>query len=181
MSKMVKEMIVGELRSRYGRLDSALMVELVGCDGITTNEFRRALRARNMRLEVVKNSLFRRAVSEGPLGPLVQRLEGPNALVTGGESLIDAAKVIEEWMPRIAGLKLRAAVLEGEYLDERRVQQLSRMPTKRDLQCQLAAQVRSPARRLAAAILSGGANIAACVKALVEKLEQGETLARRPA
>lgn len=178
MSKMVKELIVQDLEKRYSGVDNALMVEFVGCDGLVSNEFRRDLRSRHMRIEIVKNSLFRKAVAKGPLSKLDAALHGPNAVVTGGESLIDVAKVIEEWMPKIAGLKLRAAVLEGELLDESRVQQLAKMPTKRDLQAQIAGMALSPGARLASAIDSGGGNIAACIKTIVEKLEKGETVAR---
>jgi len=177
MSKRIKDLVARELQSRYAQLDSALWVELLGCDGITTNEFRRDLRARKMRLEVVKNSMFRRAIGDGPLRPLATALQGPAALVTGGESLVDAAKVIEEWMRKIKGLKLRGAVLEGEYLDEQRVAGLSRMPTRREMQAGIARALRSPGLRLAGAILSGGGRIAGCLKALIEKLERPETAA----
>jgi len=94
MSKLVKELITQELQQRYGKLDSALWVELVGIDGITTNEFRRDLRTRQMRLEIIKTSLFRRAVADGPLQPLARTMAGPAALLTGGESVIEIAKLL---------------------------------------------------------------------------------------
>jgi len=178
MSKPVKSMITRELHERYASLDSALWVELVGADGLVTNDFRRALHARQMRVEMIKNNLFERAVAEKPLGRLARELKGPAALITGGESLIDVAKLVEEWMPKIAGLKLRAALLEGEFIGPERVEQLSKMPTKHDLQCQVAGAIRSPGAKLAAAVLAGGGNIAGCLKAMVEKLEKGETIER---
>lgn len=175
MSKLVKDLITKELQARYGELDNAVWVELIGVDGITTNEFRRDLHEKNLRLEVVKNSLFRRAVADRPLGKLAERLEGPAALVTGGESAIDAAKVLDAWLPKIKGLRLRGAVLEGEYYDEQAVASLAKMPSKRDLQARLVGIVLSPGGNLAGAILSGGSNIAGCLKALIEKLEKGES------
>jgi large subunit ribosomal protein L10 len=178
MSKPVKELVTKELRSRYGELDSALWVELIGADGITTNEFRRDLRSHNIRLEIVKNSLFRQACGDGRLAPLAKGLTGPAALVTGGDSLIEAARIVEEWMPKIKGLKLRGAVLEGEFFDQQRVETLSKMPSKRDLQARIAGCLCSPGASLAAAILSGGGLVAGCVKALIEKLEkQGDAQA----
>jgi large subunit ribosomal protein L10 len=173
MSKPVKDMMTGELRSRYGSLENALWVELIGADGLTTNQFRRDLRSRSMRLEVVKTALFRRAIEDGPLVPMARAMNGPAALLTGGESLIDVAKVVEEWQPKIKGMRMRAAVLEGQYLDEARVVGLAKMPTKADLQARVASAALSPGATLAAAILSGGGRVAACIKTLIEKLEQG--------
>ena len=181
MSRLVKDMITRQLRERYGRLDSALWLELTGLDGILTNQFRRDLRARNMRMEVVKNSLFRRAIGDGPLKPLADALAGPAAILTGGDSLIDVAKLVEEWLPKAPGIRLRGAVIEGQWLDESRVGQLSKLPTKRDLQARVAALVLTPAARLAGTILSPGAGLAGALRALVEKLEEGGTVVRRSA
>ncbi len=181
MSKLVKNLITEELARRYAELDSALWVEFVGVDGITTNDFRRQLRARKIRLEIIKTALFKRAVEGRPLGMLAKKLGGPAALVTGGDSLIDAAKFIEEWMPKLAGLKLRGAALEGQFLDERAAAGLSKMPNKRDLLARIAGTIRSPGANLAAAIQSGGGRIAGCVKSLIEKQEKAEPPAPEPA
>ena len=180
MSRLVKDMITKELRSRYGSLESALWIEFSGVDGVITNQLRGELRAKEMRLEVVKNSLFLRAVSDGPLKPLAEALAGPAAIITGGESLIDVAKLVDEWLPKAKGLKLRGAVLEGEWLDESRVAGLSRMPTKCDLLARVAAIILSPGGNVAATIDAPGANIAGCLKAMVDKLEKGEEIVVTP-
>lgn len=176
MSKEVKGLIVDELKGRYAELDSALWVEFVGVDGITTNQFREQLREKEMSIEIVKTSLFKRAVADGPLDPLAAQMTGPCAVVTGGETLIDVAKVLEDWLPKLDGLKLKGAILEGEYLDEDRVQTLHKMPTKRDLQAKVAAIILSPAGNLAGAMLGPGRQIASCVKTIIEKLEDGEEI-----
>jgi large subunit ribosomal protein L10 len=175
MSKPVKELVTNELRSRYGEFDSALWIELTRTDGATTNAFRRDLRAHEMQMQVVKNSLFRRACGQSALAPLAADLAGPAALVTGGESPIDVAKLVEGWMPKIPGLKLRGAMVEGEYFDVHRVAGLAKMPSKAQLRAGIAACLRSPGANLAAAILSGGSAIAGCLKTLIGKLEKEES------
>jgi large subunit ribosomal protein L10 len=174
---MVKDRLMSELRSRYATVESALWVEIVGADGILTNDFRRDLRKKKMRLEVVRNLLFRRVAASTKLEPLGQALSGPAALITGGESLTDVAKAVEEWSPKIKGLRMRGAVFEGEFIDEKGCATISKMPTKRDLQGRVAAAIRSPGANLAAAILASGGRIAGCLKALIEKLEAGGSAA----
>ncbi len=173
MSKPVKEMITRDLESRYANQGNAVWIELVGVDGITTNSFRRELRAKHMRLEVVKTSLLKRACRGGPMARLAEALEGPAALVTGGESAIAVAKVLEDWLPKLPkNLRVRGAVLDGEYLDESRVKDLAKMPGKRDLQGRVVGAMLSPGGNVVAAVLSGRSNIAGIVKALIEKLEK---------
>lgn len=177
MSKMVKDYITSELRDRYADLDSALWIEMTGIDGNTNNAFRHDLHKKSIRVEIVKNSLLRRAVADGSLAPLAKKMCGPAALVTGGESIIDVAKVIDEWVPKLKDkIKLRGAVLEGEYIDEQAVQTLHKMPSKSDLQAKIAGATLSPGSRLSSAILSGGANIAGCLKTIIKKLEDGEEI-----
>jgi large subunit ribosomal protein L10 len=181
MSKMVKELMTQELRERYADVNSALWIELVGADGNTTNEFRRDLRGKELRVEIVKTALFRRAMAERPLEPLAKAMEGPAALVTGGESAIDAAKVLEEWARKIEGLKMRGAVLEGEFLEESRMPGLSKMPTKRDLQAKILGIALAPGANLLGAALAPGKNIMGCVKTMIQKLEDGEEITARSA
>lgn len=172
MSKPVKNLMTKELQGRYAGLDSAVWVDVVGIDGLSTNELRRSLHARKMRLEVVKTALFRRAVAGTPMARLGDAVSGPVGLITGGDSPIEVAKLLEEWAPKLKTLKLRGALLEGEYISEAQVGQLSKMPTKRDMQGRVASCARAPGANLAGAIKSGGGKVAGCLKALIEKLEK---------
>jgi large subunit ribosomal protein L10 len=178
MSKPVKEMITRDLASRYAKADNAVWIEILGVDGITTNDFRRALRGKDMRLEVVKTSLLRRACAGGPLAKLADKLDGPAALVTGGESAVTVAKVLEEWLPKLPkNLKLRGAVLEGEYIDASQVGELARMPTRADLLARVMQIVITPGGKVVSAALAPGSNIAGILKTMIDKLEKGEAIA----
>lgn len=174
MSKPVKDLITNELRGRYESTESAVWVEWVGVNGAHTTQIRRELRNKQMKLEVVKTSLLRRAVADRPLSRLANELRGPGALISGGESPIDIAKLLRGWMDKLPKVRLRGALLEGEFLDEQRCKDLDKMPTKRDLQGRVAGAALAPGANLAAAIRAGGGNIAGCIKALVEKLEKAE-------
>lgn len=179
MSKFIKNLITEELTQRYAGASNAVWVEILGVDGITTNEFRRDLRSKQLRLEVVKTSLLRRACKGKALSRLADALDGPAALVTTVDpavelSSIEMAKALEPWGPKLKErLRLRGAVLDGEYLDEGAVKGLAQMPTKRDLQGRVVSQALSPGGKLVSALLSGGSNIAGCLKTLIEKLEKG--------
>lgn len=179
MSKVVKSLIAKELTGRYASATDAVWVEMLGIDGLMTNEFRRSLRSKNMRLEVVKTSLFRRALKDRPIAKLADLMKGPSALVTGEVSAVEVAKHLEEWAPKFPkdSFRLRAALLEGELIAESQVADLSKMPTRRDLQARVAGMLMSPGGRVAASILSGGSGIAGCIKALIDKLEKEPTAA----
>ena len=94
MSKAVKSMIAEELRTRYEGVQNVCIVDMTGMDVQEQQKLRDIVREKSGRLEVVKNSLARRAFQQGPLEPLGEALVGPCALVTSSASLIDVAKAL---------------------------------------------------------------------------------------
>ena len=61
MSKYVKNLISDDLAKRLDGVTDALLVNVIGLDANSTMTLRRELRAKDIHLLVVKNSLVRRA------------------------------------------------------------------------------------------------------------------------
>ena len=114
MSKTVKAMVMSELKTRYEGVDSACVVDLTGLDVKQQEHLRATLGEKSARMEVVKNSMAKRALADGPLQPLGDILQGPCALITTTDSLIDAAKVLVEAAKDFEKLTLKQAILEGD-------------------------------------------------------------------
>src|ERR1043166_8322161 len=94
MSKPVKALVTEELKAKYAGVSSALVVDMTGMDVLMQEKFRKSLRTKSARVEVIKNSLARRAFAGGPLEPLGKAMEGPCALVVSKDSLVDVAKLL---------------------------------------------------------------------------------------
>ena len=167
MSKPVKDLMTQEYQQQYGELESACIVSVIGLDAISTNQLRGELRAKNLSLKVVKNSLARRAFAGGPMAPVGEALEGPCALVTGGESAIDAAKALVDLKKTYPKIELKLGMMVG-YPELIEVERLAKMKNRVELLGELAAQLMSPAARLAGCLASPGGRIAGCVKAIAE-------------
>ena len=108
MSKPVKAMVTAELEQRYAGMESACVVDLTGLTVQAQEALRTALRDKSGRLEVVKNSLARQAFRDTVLEPLGKSLEGPCALVTSSESMIEIAKILVEAAKEYSELKLKS-------------------------------------------------------------------------
>ncbi len=168
MSKPLKRMLSEHLRVRYADVDSACVVNLSGLNVQKTQQIRQDLTRKNMRMHVVKNSTARLAFAEGPLGPLAKALQGPCALVTGGDSIVEVAKVLVRWAKEFPQLSLKHAIVEGDT-NLLGVEQLSRMRGRRDLLGELGMLVTSPGRAIAGCLASPQARIAGCLKAIAER------------
>lgn len=168
MSKPVKDLVTREIKERYQDQNSAFVVDLTGLSVLQQEKIRLLLGERKAKLQVVKNSLARRALEGSPLEPLGKSLEGPCALVVSSESLVEAAKALVAAAKEFANLKLKKAIYEGDP-DLLTVEQLAKMKTKRDLLGEIAMLVASPGRAIAGCLSSPQARIAGCLKAMADK------------
>ncbi len=161
-------MVVRELRERYSGTDSACVIDLTGMNVQEQEQLRRALREKSGRVEVVKNSLARRAFQDSPLEPLGSVLDGPCALVTSPESVIDVAKVLVQVAKEFTQLELKQAIMLGDP-DLLTVADVSKMKSQLELIAELAMLVVSPGRAVAGCLSSPQARIAGCLQAIIDK------------
>ena len=169
MSKTVKDMVTKEYRSRYEGITSMCVIDMTGMSVQQQQQLRTSVREKSARIQVVKNSLARRAFCDGPLSPLGAALDGPCALVASKEtSVIDVAKVLAEAAKEFNALKLKVAMFDGdpELLS---VFELSQMKGLDELFGEIAMLVSSPGRAIAGCVQSPAGKIAGCLKTLAER------------
>ncbi len=168
MSRPVKEMITADLRERYAEVDSACVVALVGLNVEAQESLRVSLAEKSARLEVVKNSLARKAFADTLLAPLGESLQGPCALVTSKDSLIEAAKILVAAAKETTELALKQAILEGDP-ELLTVVQIAGMKSRPELIGEVALLIGSPGRAIAGCLCAPQAKIAGCLKAIAGK------------
>jgi len=176
MSKKLKELVAGELTRRYGSMDAALLINVHGLSGVEANTFRAHLRKAGADVHVIKNNIATRVFANTPLAPLTTALTGPCALVTGGTSTVDIAKELLRLSKDYPKLELRVGVLDGEK-ECASIESISKRRSKAEIQGEVVMLFTSPGRRVVGCLNTGG-KIAGCIKAIVDKLEKGETITK---
>jgi large subunit ribosomal protein L10 len=176
MSKYVKELIQGELEQRVadGDVKEFIVFNLMGVPGVETNVMRGELKQKGVEVFVVKNSLFRRALRNKNMESACDLFNGPCAVAYGGDSIVDAAKELVDWAKKVKAVQFKGAFLDGAILDGDAAKALATMPTRRELQGQIAACIMSPASQIAGALVGPSSKIAGCVKTIIEKAEEKE-------
>lgn len=174
MSKLVKQEICKELVKMLDGVDACMIVDPTGLDGITANQLRRDMAAVKVQMQLVKNSLTKRALAGTKLEAVGGLLDGPCALVWSAESISDAAKVVVKKVKQFPKLVIKGAVLEGSPIPADKAAELAKLPTKAEMKGQIVGLVASPGRKLAATVLGAGARIANLLKGRIEALEKAE-------
>jgi len=168
MSKKAKQFVTDEYRRWYAGVQSACVVDLTGLDAIATHRLRGHLRQKKIQLHVIRNSLARRALAEGPLGPIAHRLNGPCALVTGGNSIVEVAKELVRLAGDVRAIKLKFGLMDGET-EVFPIEHLAKMKSRQEVQGELVMLILSPWRRVASQVTSPWRRVAGCVKTLAEE------------
>ena len=174
MSKLVKNMLIDDLRSRLDGVGEVITVSLGRLDAQKTTALRQALRKKRIELRLVKNSLARLATANTPLAPAFADGEGMLAVAWGGEDVVDLAKEID----RITGLKdfegfeCRGGALDGSRLGPDDWKRVAKWPSRAEQLSLLSGQISSLAGILAGQITSAGGALASQIKSRADDLEK---------
>jgi large subunit ribosomal protein L10 len=170
MSKYVKNLITEDLRDRFKDVDQALLVNLVGLDANATGRLRAELRAKNIQVAVVKNSLAARATAGTPLGAMFEGVGGSAAVCWGGEDIVGLAREVARLAKDDAypAFQARGGIMDGERLTPQEVAEISRWPSREELLSVVAGQLLGVASEVAGQIVGPAVQIAGQIEKLIE-------------
>lgn len=149
MSKAMKQAIVDQVVNTLGKHESVIVVNTGKLTVADAESFRARLRSEKMRMLFVKNSLASVAFEKVGFKGLDSILKGASGVIFGGEGAPAIAKILVDEAKKKKELSIAGAYFEGQVLDKSGVEQLSKMPGKKDLQAMVLASFFGPVSDMA--------------------------------
>jgi large subunit ribosomal protein L10 len=173
MSKVIKGMMMDEIRQSVGECRDVLVIDMSKLDGVTDNKFRLEMQKKGLNLLQVKNSLAKRALADIGFTALEKSLLGPSTLVWGADDIVSLSKEITKWLKDIKKLEIKGGSAGGEAIDAAGVESLSKSPGRLELLSIISGQILAPGAKLSSQLLGIGGKLASQVKQIADK-EEGD-------
>jgi large subunit ribosomal protein L10 len=172
MSKRIKQLEMDALKKTFQGVQDMVLLSSTGVKCQTDNQMRLGLRKKNIRLQVIKNSLARRVFEEIGI-KLANCWEGSTTVAWGAGSIAELSRELDALIKKNDKIKVKTAVAEGQEIP---FQKALQMPTRVEAIGKVIALALSPASRILAQLTSPGSRIVGQIKSLGEKKEEEKSV-----
>ena len=176
MNRAEKEAFVAELSARLDETPLVVLTDYRGTTVAETNALRRTLESHNLDMQVVKNTLAKKAISGTPLEPLGEHLVDMTAMIFSNEDPVASAKVIRQEIikKKDSNVTIKAGYFDGTVHDVAGVDRIADMPSKEELLVMLLRTIQEPARRVMRVTQAPARDLLYLLKNYENKLDEGE-------
>jgi large subunit ribosomal protein L10 len=173
MRKEEKAQIIDQLVAQLEATPNFYVADIAGLNAENTTELRRACFEKGIKLVVVKNTLFVKALDRlnvAEAANITPSLKGSSAVMFT-ETPNAPAKLIKEFGAKMGKPALKSALIqECSYVGAQHLEDLVNIKSREELIGDIIGLLQSPARNVISALTaSGGGKIAGLVKTLSEK------------
>ncbi len=170
VTKSKKEQIVAELVEILKDASGIYVVNFATMTVAETNAFRGAIRSKGLVYKVAKNTLIKRAFAELNINSIPEKsMFGQSGLLICKDDPTVGAKVIKEVSEKSQKPQLKAAVLDGQYFDGSKLQELAKLPSKQDLIAGILGSLNAPASGIVGAINAVMRDLASVIEEVAKK------------
>ena len=146
-----KHKIVDEVHQGFKSATLAVLAEYRGVNVAGMSALRRTARDSNVQIQVVKNTLAKRAVKNTDFECLIDHFTGPVAIALSEDPVV-AAKTVTEFAKTEPNFKVQTGALNGQLMDADKLSDLAALPGREQLLAQLLGTMAAPMQKLVATL-----------------------------
>ncbi len=171
MERVAKTTAIAEIKGRFDRATSAVFVDFQGMKVADVTKLRDEFRKAGAEYRVVKNTMVKQAIKDTAWGKSLDKtLVGMTGVAWSYEDPAAAAKVVKSFRKDNDKLKIKAGLIDGQFLDAAAVEsQLATMPGKQELRAMLLATLQAPLQQFVALLNAPAQNFVYLLAAKKDK------------
>ena len=147
-AKQAKQVVIDEIKERFEKSVSVVVVDYLGITVAEADELRKALREENVGFTVYKNKLVKRAIEGTEYEGLIDALKGSSAFAFCEEDATASARIIAKAIKKYKKMEFKGGIVEGQVYDKAQIEALSEIPSKEELIARFMGSIQSPISKL---------------------------------
>lgn len=172
MNRTDKAAKLEELKDKFSRAQSVVLVDFSGINVEQITEVRAKLREKDVEYQVVKNTLARQAMEGTSVSVLEEHFSGPTGMAISYDDAAAPAKVLNDAAKDLEALTFKGAMVEGEAFGADAISDLAKMPSKDDIRATFVATLQAPLANFAGVINAPQRDFTWLMDALRRKKEE---------
>ena len=141
-----KHHIVDSVHKEFESATLAVLSEYRGVDVAGMGALRRKAREANVHIQVVKNSLARRAVENTEFECLKDQFNGPIALAMSDDP-VAVAKTVSDFAAENSAFTIQTGAMNGQLVSAEELEQIARLPGRDELLATLIGTMAAPIQK----------------------------------
>ena len=147
-----KEEILRDTQERIHEVRGLYLADFSGMSVESISRLRNKCREEKVQFRVIKNTLLKRAFNARGITALDDYLVGPTGLVFSPENEVSPARILADFAKANERPRIKAAVVDGRFYDEKAVAALAKLPSREVLLSQLLATFIAPMTQFLAVV-----------------------------
>lgn len=172
MTRQEKDALITDLADRLSKSEVVYLTDISTLNAENSSKLRRLCFQRDVKLQVVKNTLLRQAmarVADRDYGNLADVLVGNTGIMISETGNVPA-KLIKEFRKKMTKPALKGAYIqESVYIGDNSLEALINLKSKEELLGDIILLLQSPAKNVISGLKSGGGKLAGILKTLEER------------
>ncbi len=153
MKRTEKEAIISEVNEKALKATALYFADFSGISVAEETDLRREFRKSGIEYRVVKNTLARKALENvAGCDHVAEQLVGPTGIAFGYDDAVVPAKIIKKFSDKTGKLKLKAAVVERQMFIGAKLDELAKLPSRKELIAGILGSIQSPVSGVVGAV-----------------------------
>jgi len=172
MNSIEKNALAAQFSESFAAAGSSFLASYQGTKTEDLTKLRRNLRPSGAKLRILKNSLARKALKGTAGEKLEDLLAGPVAVIWAKSDPVGPAKIIAEFTKGVETFQVKGGIVDGQVVNAAAIVELSKLPSKEELQAKLLSVLNAPATKLLRLMNAPASQLVGVLGAWQRKLEE---------
>ena len=145
MKRSEKEAIVAEVADKASRAAAMYFADFSRLTVEEETDLRREFRKAGVEYTVAKNTLVKKALEQVTgFDTVLTKLAGPTGIAFSYDDVAAPARIIKKFSDKTGKFSLKVAVLEKQVYDGSKLEQIAKMPSRKEIIASILGSLQSP-------------------------------------